>query len=88
MLQRTFYLSLMRCKVTCFLFSKQIFNQVYQLKRLRTQEEVPIKPVGGDKDLKDLKDFKVFKREMRNKEMRRKNATIAVKNYRRGNLFD
>ena len=45
---------------------------MYQLKRLRKQEEVPIKPVGGDKDLKDLKDFKVFKREMRNKEMRRK----------------
>ena len=70
--QCTFYLSLMRCKVTCFLFSKQIFNQVHQLKRLRKQEEVPIKPVGGDKDLKDLKDFKVFKREMRNKEMRNK----------------
>ena len=78
----------MRCKDTCFLFSKQIFNQVHQLKRLRKQEEVPIKPVGGDKDLKDLKDFKVFKREVRNKEMRKKNATIAVKNYRRGNLFD
>ena len=64
---------------------------MYQLKRLRKQEEVPIKPVGGDKDLKDLKDFKVFKREMRNKEVWRcgeKNATIAVKNYRRGNLFD
>ena len=66
---------------------------MYQLKRLRKQEEVPIKPVGGDKDLKDLKDFKVFKRDMwskevSNKEMRKKNATIAVKNYRRGNLFD
>ena len=42
---------------------------MHQLKRLRKQEEGPIKPVGGDKDLKDLKDFKVFKREMGNKEM-------------------
>ncbi len=65
----------MRCKDRSFLFSKQIFNKKFlkhQLKRLRTQEESPIKPVGGDKDLKDLKDFKVFKGEMRNKEMWRK----------------